>query len=256
MSTEREPLVLIHGGAGTPRQWAPVVPLLEPHHEVLNVTLVGHDGGRAVPLGLEATIDVLVDGVEADMDAAGWATAHVAGTSLGSWVALELAKRGRARTCTALASAAWEAGDPGVRLVSGLYRAALVVTRLMARDPARWTRRPGLRRLLFWHHFARTDLMDPGETAHMIVGVANCTILPPLLAWAAEHGGPSGLERIACPVQLVFAERDRVLPRRRYGAPLIAALPDARVRELPGAGHVATWDAPELVAEAILDVTR
>jgi pimeloyl-ACP methyl ester carboxylesterase len=252
-----QPLVLIHGGAGTPLQWRPVMPLLAPHHELLAVTLVGHHGGRPAPPGPATSIDVLVDGVEADMDAAGWATAHVAGTSLGSWVALELAKRGRARTCTALAPAGWSADhDLGVRLVTRLYRAAVVATRLMARDPARWTRRPGVRRLLYWHHFARTDRMDPTETAHMLVGVANCTVLPSLFAWAAEHGGPAGLDRIECPVQLVFAERDRVLPRRRFGEPLIAALPSARVRELPGAGHVATWDTPELVAQAILDFTR
>ena len=37
-----EPLLLIHGAGGTWRQWRPVVPLLEPHHDVIAVNLVGH----------------------------------------------------------------------------------------------------------------------------------------------------------------------------------------------------------------------
>ena len=70
---------------------------------MLAVNLVGHWGGPPPPAGLEASIDVFVDGVEYEMDAVGWSLAHVVGTSLGGWVALELAKRGRARTCTAVA---------------------------------------------------------------------------------------------------------------------------------------------------------
>ncbi len=252
-----EPIVLIHGGGGTWRQWRPVIPLLVPHHEVLALNLVGHWGGPSPPAGSEASVDLLVDGVERDMDAAGWSTAHVAGTSLGSWIALELAKRGRARTCTAIAPpGSWEkGGDRDLRLVAGLYRLFHRAAQLMARDPERWSRRPRLRRLLYWHHFARPDRMDPGDTAHMIVGVANCTILPEFLAWATEHGGPTGLEQIRCPVQLVFPTNDLVLPRRRHGGALVRAMPHARVRDMPGAGHVATWDDPEGVARAILEFT-
>jgi pimeloyl-ACP methyl ester carboxylesterase len=252
-----EPLVLIHGGGGTWRQWRPVIPLLEAQHEVLAMNLIGHWGGSSPPAGVEASIDLFVDGVEREMDAAGWSTAHVAGTSLGGLVALVLAKRGRARTCTAMATVGgWErGGDLGLRLVARSYGLFRRVTRLMARDPARWSRRPRLRRLLYWHHFARPERMDPADTAHMIAGMANCAILPALLAWAREYPGPSGLDEIRCPVQLVFPTKDRVFPRRRYGRRLIDALPDAEVHDLPGAGHVATWDEPELVAQAILEFT-
>jgi pimeloyl-ACP methyl ester carboxylesterase len=253
----REPIVLIHGGGGHWRQWKPVIPLLEPHHEVLAPNLVGHWGGPPAPPGDRASIDVFADGVERDMDAAGWSTAHVAGTSLGGMVALLLAKRGRARSCTAMATiGGWEKeGDLGLRLVARSYRFFHRVTQLMARDPGRWTRRPRLRRLLYWHHFARTDRMDPGDTAYLIVGMANCTILPALFAWAREQGGPTGLDQIRCPVQVLFPEKDLVFPRRRYGERVIAALPQAEVHELPGVGHAATWDDPELVARAILDFT-
>ena len=39
------------------------------------------------------------------MDEAGFASAHVAGTSLGGWIALILGERGRARTVTAISPA-------------------------------------------------------------------------------------------------------------------------------------------------------
>lgn len=252
-----EPLVLIHGGGGTWQQWRAAIPLLEEDHEVLGTNLVGHHGGAPPPPGAEASVDLFVDGVERDMDAVGWPTAHVAGTSLGGLVALVLAKRGRARTCTAIATmGSWkQGGDRGLSLVGHSYRFLHAITQLMARDPARWSRRPRLRRLLYWHHFAHPDRMDPDYTAHMIVGVANATILPAFIDWAQEHDGPAGLDQIRCPVQLLFPTKDLVFPRSRYGERLIEALPSAEVHDLPGAGHVAMWDDPELVAQAIVEFT-
>ena len=252
-----EPLLLVHGGGGTWRQWAPTIPLLEPQHDVLAINMVGHWGGPPAPPADEVSLDVLVDGAERDMDAAGWETAHVAGSSLGGLVALVLARRGRARTCTAMNTVGgWdEGGDAGLRLVSRSYRLFHRGAQLLARDPARWTRRPRLRRLLYWHHFARTDRMNPVETAYLLRGMAHATILGDLLAWAQANEGPTGLDEIRCPVQVVFAERDRIFPRRRYEKRLVETLPHAEVHELPGAGHVATWDAPEAVADVLLRFT-
>jgi pimeloyl-ACP methyl ester carboxylesterase len=252
-----EPLVLIHGGGGTWRQWRPVIPLLTGSHEVLAVNLIGHLDGPPRPTGSEATLDLLADGVSGCMDRAGWSDAHVAGISLGGLVSLVLARRGRARTCTSLATiGGWDkGGDLSLRLVARSYRFFHAAARLMARDPARWSRRPRLRRLLYWHHFARTDRMDPADTAHMIVGVSKATILPDLFEWALASDGPTGFDAIPCPVQLLFPERDLVLPRRVHGERLIAAVPQAEVRDIPGAGHCATWDEPALVAERILGFT-
>jgi pimeloyl-ACP methyl ester carboxylesterase len=253
----REPIVLIHGGLGTPAQWRPVIPLLEPPLEPLAVTLIGHFGGRPLPDGAEASIDTLVDGVEQDMDAAGWSRAHVAGTSLGGLVALVLAARGRARSCTAMATiGGWEkGGDLGLRLVGRSYGLFSRVTRLMARNPAPWTSRPRLRRLLFWHHFSHPERIRPEEMAQIIEGAAGASIIPALVEWASRSEGPTGLDEIVCPVQLLFPEKDLVFPRRRYGERLVELFPDAEVHDLPDVGHGATWEDPELVARHILDFT-
>ena len=56
------------------------------------------------------------------MDDAGFETAHVAGNSLGGYVALQLAARGRARSVVALAPAGgWAEGDESFRRRSRLH---------------------------------------------------------------------------------------------------------------------------------------
>jgi pimeloyl-ACP methyl ester carboxylesterase len=233
-----------------------MLPFVEPNHEVLVPELLGHWGGPPHQPGAPADIDMVADAVERDMDAAGWDTAHVAGTSLGGLTGLVLAKRGRARTCTAMATVAgWpKGGDLGLRLVAASYGLFNTVTKSMARNPGRWTRRPRLRRLLYWHHFARTDRMDPTDTAYLIVGMSRTTILPALFEWARTHDPPD-LTGIPCPVQILFPEKDHVFPRSRYGEGLLEAVPNAEVHELPGVGHVPMWDDPEQLARYILDFT-
>ena len=100
-----EPLVLVHGIGHTWRGFVPMLPLLEPRFDVLAVDLPGFGNSPPLNNGRAPTPEVLADAVEEAMDAAGFGTAHVAGNSLGGWIALELARRGRARTCTALSPA-------------------------------------------------------------------------------------------------------------------------------------------------------
>src|SRR5262249_23918770 len=106
------PLVLLHGFTDTWRCWELVLPGLEAEHDVLAPTLPGHAGGP--PIGDdEDPEEAIIAGVERAMDEAGFETAHLAGNSLGGWVALKLAARGRARTVTALAPAGgWLVDDP------------------------------------------------------------------------------------------------------------------------------------------------
>ena len=98
------------------------MPALERRHDVLAPTLAGHAGGP--PIEGEIGDFVLADAVERAMDEAGFETAHVAGNSLGGYVALQLAERGRARTVVALAPAGgWARGDESYRDTLGLQSA-------------------------------------------------------------------------------------------------------------------------------------
>ena len=97
-----EPVVLLHPLMLSHHSWRPVVDRLSQGHDVLALTLPGHWGGPPLPWH-RASLDTLAAHVEGQMDAAGWATAHLVGNSLGGWLALELARRGRARSVTAIA---------------------------------------------------------------------------------------------------------------------------------------------------------
>src|SRR5215217_2591481 len=108
------PLVLLHGFLETWRSWELVLPALERRHDVLAPTLAGHAGGPPIEGAIsDAT---LADAVERAMDEADFDTAHVVGNSLGGYVALQLAARGRADTVVALAPAGgWAQGDESHR---------------------------------------------------------------------------------------------------------------------------------------------
>jgi pimeloyl-ACP methyl ester carboxylesterase len=83
---------------------------LERHHDVLAPTLAGHAGGP--PIAGEISDAVYANAVERAMDEAGFEIAHMVGNSLGGYVALQLAARGRAQTVVALAPAGgWAQGD-------------------------------------------------------------------------------------------------------------------------------------------------
>ena len=102
-----EPLVLIHGFSGTRLIWEPVLEALERSHDVLAVNLAGHVGGPELA-DTPVSVNALVDAVERELDASGFDTAHMVGNSLGGWIALELAARGRARSVVALSR--WRLG--------------------------------------------------------------------------------------------------------------------------------------------------
>ena len=104
-SGQGEPLVLLHGQGFSRRSFDPVVPALAARRDVIAVDLPGHGGSPRQPKGAGNAPRDLAVAVAELLDELELPTVHVAGNSSGGWVALELAKLGRARTVTALAPA-------------------------------------------------------------------------------------------------------------------------------------------------------
>src|SRR5438309_904306 len=91
-----------------------VQPGLERRSDVLAPTRPGHAGGEAITADMG--IGVFVDAVERCMDAARVETAHLVGNSLGGYLALQLAARGRARSVVAFAPAGgWAREDDALK---------------------------------------------------------------------------------------------------------------------------------------------
>jgi len=249
---EGPPLVLLHGFIESWRTWELVLPALERRHDVLAVTLAGHAGGPPIDTVTDAAI---ADAVEAAMDAAGFGTAHVAGNSLGGYVALQLAARGRARTVVALAPAGgWD--DDSYKDVLGLQselieqmRAAAPHAEAILATPEGRRRATSLITVRFEH--------IPGELlAHLLRAGAAAEAAPALIEHALRAGWHVDAERITCPVRIVWGTADRLLPWPGAAARFRHEwLPHADWVVLDGVGHEPQLDVPLETAQLILGFT-
>src|ERR1700756_1395318 len=77
------PLLLLHGIGAIWRVWSPVLPYLEPHHDVIVPTLAGHGGGPPLDPQTAPSIQALTDALEDELDRLGLQQVHIAGNSLG-----------------------------------------------------------------------------------------------------------------------------------------------------------------------------
>jgi pimeloyl-ACP methyl ester carboxylesterase len=248
-------LVCLHGFTGTWRTWELVLPMLERQHDVLAPTLLGHAGGP--PLEGELGDVALAEEIERAMDDAGFKTAHIVGNSLGGYVALQLAARGRAESVVALAPAGgWAPGDKSYKETLGLF--ATLHEQMRAAAPhadALMASVEGRRQAtqLITTNFEHI----PAELlAHQMSGIASCKGTLPMIDYAMREGYSLDAEKITCPVRIVWGTADKLLPW-----PSTAAryrndwLPHADWIELEGIGHCPQLDIPLETAELIVGFT-
>jgi pimeloyl-ACP methyl ester carboxylesterase len=245
-----EPLLLLHGFTATWKTWGRLPELLARDHDVLAPTLPGHTGGPK--LQGRPTIEAIVDRLEAALDEVGWTHPHVAGFSLGGWLGFELAKRGRARTLTALApgGAQGDAESPEAQRIARLFRRGRIAARaarplVRPLSRSRSFRRRAMRDMMLSGH-----RLTPLEAFEMIRCYADTPVFDELLIEMGASGGLRGLRDVQIPVHLVWGERDRVVPLR-HSSFFRTELPDAGFVVIPDAGHVPFWDAPDEVADEI-----
>lgn len=250
----RTPLVLIHGFTDTVRTWELVRPALEERHDVVAVALPGHVGGPEIAEVVGS--DVAVAEVERVMDARGWRTAHVVGNSLGGYVALQLAERGRARSVVALAPAGgWAEGDESYREVlahfpevrAEVQRYVGQADAMMQTDLAR--RRATATTTVNYQH------IPPDLLADQLRAVAQCTALAPMTALARKRGWVLDPAKVDCPLRFVWGTEDALLPWPRAAARYRAWFPTADWIELPDVGHAIQLDVPREAAQLILGFT-
>ena len=254
---ERTPLVLIHGFTATGAVWAPVVPLLSEHHEVHAPTLAGHCGGPEIGDDVERSMAALVDDLEGQLDAMGLDRPHLAGNSLGGWLAIELAARGRARSVVALSpGGGWEAGSREEARIVAFFLRTRKALRHAAPRADFLASRPGLRRIALRDLSAHPERWTRAQAADIIRSAWECSVVEDMGEAVRRDGPLRELERaLEVPVRIAWAEHDRVLPERGYSGRFHKLLPDAEYLTLHGVGHVPMADDPQLVARTILEVT-
>jgi pimeloyl-ACP methyl ester carboxylesterase len=257
-SGDGEPLVLVHPFATTWREWKPVLDALSAERDVLAPSLPGHHEAQPLPPGVEPTIEALADGVERRLDEAGFGAPDLAGCSLGGWVALELARRGRARSVVAIGPAGgWSQaeGQETARYLrkvhSDMQRSYRIGRALCGFRAGRWA--------LFRDFYSKPGRISPAEARYGLDAILGCSAyLGVLDALGTPDGGlvnATGLEDILCPVLILYGSKEKVTPPHQARF-FLDRIPDVRSIELRGLGHVAMNDDPDLVARMILDFSR
>ncbi|MET7399637.1 alpha/beta fold hydrolase [Dactylosporangium sp. NPDC005572] len=235
-------LVLLHGIGSRRQLWRPVLPALEAHFDVLALDFPGFG---AAPSGDGADVPWFADWVE---DLAG-GPCHVAGSSMGGGVALELGRRGFARSVTAFSpigfwgplSRRWcQVSVTGARVLARSFRPAL---------PGLSGTRAG-RVALYGLFFGHPTRVDPAEGVDDAAALAAAPGFAAARAAFAHHrfGDPGALPGI--PVTIAWGSRDAILPA--YQARRARRiLPSARHERLPGCGHLPFADDPAGTARLI-----
>jgi pimeloyl-ACP methyl ester carboxylesterase len=246
-----EPLLLLHGWGSSRRDFTAVLPALTERFDVLNVELPG--SGRSPHLEVRPTVAAITDAVERTLDAEGVGRVHVLGNSLGARVALELARRGRARSVVAIAPSGLNVlperivqgtgmalarivGRTAEPLIGPLSRSALGRTALLSALKARpWAT-------------SREDAIGARE------GFADSRDYWRSLFWALLVDVPRGMDRIDCPVMLVQGTADVIASGQtvRY-LPLV---PRSRFHPLLAAGHSPISDRPQTILRLVEETAR
>ncbi len=229
--------------------WDQVAPLLTDRFDVLIPTAAGHHGGPV--LTGRATVAELTDHTERYLDGLGLDTVHVAGNSLGGWMAVELARRGRARSVCGLSPAGfWDPGAPDhsrsrarLRFVRNLTRASAPVLPLAMHSAL-------IRRLSMRDVAAHGERLSPREATTHATDLLHCTAGLDILA-TDEFIAP--LDPLPCPMTFAWPERDRIFPQHINGPLATRIAPGARHIVLPDTGHVPMIDDPELCARVIAE---
>lgn len=252
---EGEPVVLLHGFTATWRCWLPVLAELVARHDVLAPTLTGHDGGPPTVPGQGHSLAYAAGRIEAALDAQGVGTAHLVGNSMGGTLALELAKRGRARSVVGLSpGGGWHKGDPEGERVERFFRRQLRITGAGRRWLPRVMSRPSTRHAALRDFMRHGEQVPAGEAVALARSSIRCQVVEDV--FAGIRSGEAllhDLDQVRVPTLIAWAEHDRILPLERHQHRFRAEIPGVTFRVLPGVGHVPMSDDPALVAATITD---
>jgi pimeloyl-ACP methyl ester carboxylesterase len=250
-----EPILLLHPFMMSQNVWKKVAPAIAAtgRYEVYAPTMPGHNGGAKGPFFLDS--GSLADDVERRMDALGWETAHIVGNSLGGWVAFELERRGRARTLTGIAPAGgWRHFTPAKFEIVGKFLAGLPVWVVTLIFKQKVLKLPFTRWLAHLAISESPDKLSDEDLVDIIDDVSHCPAYYQLLVKSLTLPGLLEIADGKVPTHLAICEKDRVLPHPRFTRHFTTHLPkDTEVTHLDGVGHIPMFEAPDRIAQLIVE---
>lgn len=243
-----EPLLLIHGLTSSRAAFQRVAEELADDYQVILVDLPGHGDSPPLVRGEPLTPRAQAHAVGEFLDALNLSTVHVAGNSMGGWVALELAADGRARSVVGLCPA-------GLWYPITSRSRAIELNRRLARLTWKFSELlmyvPPIREAVFASALERPYRID--------VATAQATLSAQRAARGYDeahdgllHDAFARADRISedVAVTLAFGDNDPLLPSQttqlRHLGP-----EHARWVVLPRVGHAPMWEDPEATIDLI-----
>ncbi|CAN5599474.1 alpha/beta fold hydrolase [soil metagenome] len=252
-----EPTVLVHGIGSSHGIWGDMLGELGRGRDLLAVDLPGFGDSPSLPEG-QRTLAGLADAIEAEMDREGWKQANLTGHSMGGWLVLELASRGRALRTVAISPVGGAVPEEAQRSrrALGMDRRGAMFAKRLPDAVLRGLFGTGLsRRLLLRNQMTRAQDVSPERLVYATRTMGKATSFDEL---HEEIAGSHDLieenrerfGRIASPVLVVWGADDKILPAT--GGPRITeAIPGAELHLMPGVGHALLLDHPEQLARAV-----
>ncbi|MDQ3740334.1 MAG: alpha/beta fold hydrolase [Actinomycetota bacterium] len=242
-----EPLLLVHGFGSFRGVWRPVLPMLEREREVIAIDVPGFGDS---PVDVEdPTPERLAERIARFLDELGLERPHVAGFSMGGWIALELNKMGRALTTCALCPAGFWNRWERAYCRRSLHNTRLSV-KLMGGRAERLFQSATVRRQANRQYLEHGERMTPEEAVETVTKFAGAPGFD-ATAEALHDGHFTGGADVRQPATLAWGDKDKLLlPRQAERAR--RAIPQARHLWLPGCGHIPMVDDPDTTARAIL----
>ena len=244
------PLLLLAGMLSDSATWGPVLPLLEPHF-----TLIRPDNrttGRTTPWNAPVTVNDMTDDALAVMDHLGHESFYIVGHSMGGLIGMELAglHPDRVRSLIMLASAP-------TRIPRGMavFDALLAIRQsgpqgeeLWLRALYPWVFRPGF--------FDDPNTVADATAAAMAYPYQQTAQAMALQIKALGNYRPRTKPWDAkCPIRAVLAGHE-ILISNDLARETFAKMPNVDLHEIADSGHSIVWDAPDAVAEHILNFTK
>jgi pimeloyl-ACP methyl ester carboxylesterase len=229
--------VYLHSTLGESIRWLPFYQAWAKHFRVLVPTHPGfHKSGGFDQID---TIEDMAFHYLEMFDALGLDEVILGGVSLGGWIAAEFAVRWPERV-----KKLWLSGAPG-----------MWVDEEPLPDLFRRMGKPEQLRDLVFHdpngYMAKMVVSDTPSEETMLSAYQSMTVLARLV-WERPYDPklPSRLHRVKCPVLLLWADDDKLVPPS-YGKAYQKYLPQAQWQMIPQCGHMAMFEKEAEFVEAV-----